>query len=201
MQNISRTVGVAVTIISLGTMGNVNAADDLNKDALINAAKQLGHASESDDLDAMIKVDKIIAPTQANTEPPKQTHDSLSRVKGVLPDELRKSNRLALYGKQKLVIHDESKHLKNSVVELTQALSVSESRLLNTPVASDDFDTQSMSIHDDEVINDTSLGEKNTQSLKHDHDKLKASVSALKRSFASKEQSERGSEKGDGSNK
>lgn len=196
MKKISRPIGVVVAIISLGIMGDVNAADDLNKDALINAAKQLGKSSPLDDLDALIKTDKVIAPTQVKAELPKHTHDSPSRVKGVLPDELRKSNRLALYGKQTLVIHDESKHLKNSVLELTKALSVSRATPLAKPITSDNFDTKPVSEYVGDVTNDISSDVKNNQLLKRDSNKLKASVSVLKSIFANQGQADKDAEEG-----
>jgi hypothetical protein len=177
-------------------MGDVNAEDDLNKDALINAAKQLGKSSPLDDLDALIKTDKVIAPTQVKAELPKQTDDSPSRVKGVLPDELRKSNRLALYGKQKLVIHDESKHLKNSVLGLTKALSVSRAMPLEKPITSDNFDTKPVSEYVGDVTNDISSDVRNNQLLKHGSDKLKVSVSELKSIFANQGQAEKNADEG-----
>lgn len=196
MKKISRPIGVVVAIISLGIMGDVNAEDYLNKDALINAAKQLGKSSQLDDLDALIKTDKVIAPTQVKAELPKQTDDSPSRVKGVLPDELRKSNRLALYGKQTLVIHDESKHLKNSVLELTKALSVSRAMPSEKPITSDNFDTKPVSEYVGDVTNDISSDIKNNQLLKRGSDKLKVSVSELKSIFANQGQAEKNADEG-----
>jgi hypothetical protein len=183
---------LATTIISICSVANAYAVDKLDKAQLVNAAKQIGQSSEFENFEASLEPENVSKAkiTKAETikiGPTADIDKHKHKPMGVLPTEQSIRKRLALHGKQKLVIHDQGQKLQLSIEALTKVLATSSINSENEPISAKD--KLSKSSDADVVINPAPKEEKLKES-EHipEPNKLKESVSQLKILFAAKVQ-------------
>lgn len=111
---------IAVVILSACTAGNVYAADKFDKEQLVAAAKQIGQSTDFEEFEAELDTGNANDTTPDETSVSNTSEAPKTHSMGALPIDKSSQNRLALYGKQKLVIHDQSQELTLAIEGFTK---------------------------------------------------------------------------------
>lgn len=186
---------IATTVFSICSVASVYAADNLDKAQLVEAAKQIGQSSEFEKFEASLKSE---ATSEAKTTKAKiikaeptadiGKHQRKHKTMGVLQTEQSIRKRLALHGKQKLVIHDQGQKLQLSIEALTKVLATSSVNFEDEPISTKDELAKPSNAN---VV--VSPAPKETKLKEPEHilkpNKLKESVSQMNSLFAAKVQS------------
>jgi hypothetical protein len=124
---------IAAVILSVCTAGNVYATDKFDKEQLVAAAKQIGQSADFEEFEATLEPktikDTVPVQTSSSIDPDAPKTHSM----GALPVDKSSQKRLALYGKQKLVIHDQSQQLTLAIEGFTKVFPKKSVKLAEPP--------------------------------------------------------------------
>ena len=187
MKHIFNKKLIAVTIISICSIQNVYSADTFDKTKLIDAAKQIGQSTDFETFEDTLASESNETPVFVdNSTTSTIKEEAEPKAMGVLPTDASYKNRLTLYGKQKLVIHNPGENLKRSIATLTKVLAESPVHLSEEPINMEsEFAEPFMN---DEVLvkpMPSSMVSESSEPISA-QSKLKESVSHLKSLFAAK---------------
>lgn len=191
-----RKKSIATTIISICLMTNGYAADKFDKAQLVNAAKQIGQSSEFESFEASLEPETTseAKTTKAKTIKVEPTadidkHQHKHKPMGVLQTEQSIRKRLALHGKQKLVIHDQGQKLQLSIEALTKVLATSTVNSEDEAISTKD---KLAKLSNADVVISPAPKEAKLKEPEHppEPNKLKESVSQIKSLFAAKVQTD-----------
>jgi hypothetical protein len=124
---------IAVVILSACTAGNVYAADKFDKEQLVAAAKQIGQSTDFEEFEAELDTGNANDTTPDETSVSNTSEAPKTHSMGALPIDKSSQNRLALYGKQKLVIHDQSQELTLAIEGFTKVFPKKAVKLAEPP--------------------------------------------------------------------